>query len=230
VTDESGAQAARIVYGAWGEQLSVNDSVPGGLDVRFVGGLGVRNDSASGLIYMRHRWYDSQLGRFISRDPIGLEGGHHLYQYADGNPTTLIDPEGEEPRPNPSPSPGPPVPLNPTWGPPDFDLGCNYSDCIANCFDHYNFAGDFGAGALTVAGVSFPKKWAKRIFKIRVSGVGGITPYTGFPSIASEKLKMGRGNWLRRYGKVANRAWLAYGGYLAGAELGCLTICKAAHP
>jgi RHS repeat-associated protein len=94
VTDDTGAQAARIVYGAWGEQLSVNDSVPGGLDVRFVGGLGVRNDSASGLIYMRHRWYDASLGRFISRDPIGFEGGYNLYQYCGNNPAGAIDPSG----------------------------------------------------------------------------------------------------------------------------------------
>ena len=115
VTDDTGAQAARIVYGAWGEQLSVNDSVPGGLDVRFVGGLGVRNDSASGLIYMRHRWYDAQLGRFLSRDPIGfeddflwrsfpqkmpavdvgrLEGESNLYQYATNLPADFIDPDG----------------------------------------------------------------------------------------------------------------------------------------
>ena len=97
VTDDTGAQAARIVYGAWGEQLSVNDSVPGGLDVRFVGGLGVRNDSASGLIYMRHRWYDASLGRFLSRDPIGLDGGHNLYEYGASSPNNSVDPDGLNP-------------------------------------------------------------------------------------------------------------------------------------
>ena len=95
VTDDTGAQAARIVYGAWGEQLSVNDSVPGGLDVRFVGGLGVRNDSASGLIYMRHRWYDAQLGRFISRDPISFKSGRaNLYEYCENRPSDLVDKQG----------------------------------------------------------------------------------------------------------------------------------------
>ena len=97
VTDDTGAQAARIVYGAWGEQLSVNDSVPGGLDVRFVGGLGVRNDSATGLVWMRHRWFDSTLGRFISRDPIGHKAGANLYKYALGNPSRFVDPRGLKP-------------------------------------------------------------------------------------------------------------------------------------
>ena len=91
VTDESGAQVGRAVYGAWGETLSFNESVPGSLDVRFVGGLGVRNDAATGLIYMRHRWYDSELGRFISRDPIGFAGGLNLYRYGVNNPLTFVD-------------------------------------------------------------------------------------------------------------------------------------------
>lgn len=230
VTDSNGSQAARIIYGAWGEQLSVTDNVPGGLDVRFVGGLGVRNDSATGLVWMRHRWFDASLGRFISRDPIGLAGGHNLYQYTDGNPATLIDPEGQEPRPNPSPSPGPPVPLNPTWGPPDFDLGCNFSDCIANCFDHINVAGDLGIGTLTVVGAPIPKSIAKKVFGVRIASLGKTSPYTSAPSIASQKMKMGPRSSLRQLGRGASRAWLFYGGYLAAGELSCVAICKQAHP
>jgi RHS repeat-associated protein len=94
VTDESGAQVGRMVYGAWGETLSSSESVPGVLDVRFVGGLGVRNDAATGLIWMRHRWYDPTLNRFISRDPIGLAGGSNLYKYSANNPSTYTDPSG----------------------------------------------------------------------------------------------------------------------------------------
>ena len=94
VTDESGAQVGRMVYGAWGETLSSSESVPGVLDVRFVGGLGVRNDAATGLIWMRHRWYDPQLQRFISRDPIGLAGDSNLYKYGNNNPVSRVDPAG----------------------------------------------------------------------------------------------------------------------------------------
>ncbi|MCA9779992.1 MAG: hypothetical protein KC800_24855, partial [Candidatus Eremiobacteraeota bacterium] len=93
VTDESGAQVGRMVYGAWGETLSSSESMPGVLDVGFVGGLGVRNDAATGLIWMRHRWYDCELGRFISRDPIGLIGDTNLYRYTT-NPVSQVDPSG----------------------------------------------------------------------------------------------------------------------------------------
>jgi len=38
------------------------------------------------LYYMRHRYYLPAIGRFISRDPIGLAGGLNLYAYANDDP------------------------------------------------------------------------------------------------------------------------------------------------
>lgn len=62
----------------------------------WVGALGVRFDELTGLYYMRHRWYDPQSQRFISRDPIGLYGGGNLYGYT-GKPTNEVDPDGLNP-------------------------------------------------------------------------------------------------------------------------------------
>jgi len=45
------------------------------------------------LHYNRFRYYDADVGRFISQDPIGLMGGMNLYQYAP-NPIFWIDPLG----------------------------------------------------------------------------------------------------------------------------------------
>jgi len=39
------------------------------------------------------------LGRFVSRDPIGFHGGHHLYRYASNRPLWAADPFGLEPKP-----------------------------------------------------------------------------------------------------------------------------------
>ena len=97
VTDENGDQVGRFIFGAWGEELSATETIPGLFDNRFVGGLGCRRDSATNLIYMRHRWYDCQLQRFISRDPIGLMGGANLYEYADRNPISNVDDYGLKP-------------------------------------------------------------------------------------------------------------------------------------
>ncbi|WP_290004285.1 RHS repeat domain-containing protein [Faucicola atlantae] len=50
-------------------------------------------DTETGLHYNRFRYYDSDVGMFISRDPIGLMGGSNVFQYAP-NPTQWIDPFG----------------------------------------------------------------------------------------------------------------------------------------
>lgn len=49
---------------------------------------------ASGLQYMRNRYYDPKTGRFTQQDPIGLAGGLNLYGYAGGDPVNFSDPFG----------------------------------------------------------------------------------------------------------------------------------------
>ena len=43
-----------------------------------------------------HRFYDPDTGRYVSADPIGLDGGMNLYAYVGGDPVNLVDPEGLE--------------------------------------------------------------------------------------------------------------------------------------
>ena len=43
---------------------------------------------------MRNRYYLPAIGRFISRDPIGLTGGLNMYPYAGDDPTNVVDPYG----------------------------------------------------------------------------------------------------------------------------------------
>ncbi len=47
------------------------------------------------LYYMRGRYYDPQIARFISRDPIGIAGGLNLYAYAGDDPVDSSDPTGQ---------------------------------------------------------------------------------------------------------------------------------------
>ena len=48
------------------------------------------------LYYMRNRWYESGTGRFLSEDPIGLEGGINPYVFAGSEPINGSDPTGME--------------------------------------------------------------------------------------------------------------------------------------
>jgi RHS repeat-associated protein len=58
-------------------------------------------DRETGLHYSRFRYYDPELGCFISPDPIGLEGGLALYAYPT-DPLSEIDPLGLTPCAAPS--------------------------------------------------------------------------------------------------------------------------------
>ena len=48
----------------------------------------------SGLVYFGARWYDPNLGRFITRDPIGEVGGLNLHGFVGNDPINNVDPWG----------------------------------------------------------------------------------------------------------------------------------------
>jgi RHS repeat-associated protein len=62
------------------------------LNIRFPGQY---YDEETGLSYNDSRDYDSELGRYVESDPIGLAGGVNPYIYARGNPVVAFDRTGE---------------------------------------------------------------------------------------------------------------------------------------
>jgi len=81
----------RYTYLPFGEAQSVTSSVPN--RIRYAGR---ELEDETGLYYNNARWYDPTLHRFISQDPIGLEGGINLYSYVANDPVNFTDPSGLE--------------------------------------------------------------------------------------------------------------------------------------
>jgi RHS repeat-associated protein len=50
--------------------------------------------AGTGLHYNRMRYYDPGIGRYVSADPIGQDGGINLYSYANDAPAVTIDSDG----------------------------------------------------------------------------------------------------------------------------------------
>ncbi|MGB6367228.1 MAG: RHS repeat-associated core domain-containing protein [Thermoanaerobaculia bacterium] len=55
---------------------------------------GLEHDSETGFVYMRNRYYDPELGRFISADPLGYVDGPSAYGFAGNTPYNSRDPMG----------------------------------------------------------------------------------------------------------------------------------------
>ena len=81
--------ASRVSYDPWG---TPTESGAGALtDFGFTGHY---LDRPSGLNLPLYRGYSPSLGRWLSRDPIGIRGGSNLYGYVLNDPVELIDPDG----------------------------------------------------------------------------------------------------------------------------------------
>ncbi len=95
LVNESGTTVGEYVHDAWGVlETHTGDDSP----KTYVDGLVVHDDRAdSDLLYMRQRFYDFALGRFLNKDPIGFSGGLNLFPYGASNPVTYTDHTGLSP-------------------------------------------------------------------------------------------------------------------------------------
>ena len=92
MTDSSGNMVNKYAYDQFGNLLNVVETVPN--PFTFVGRYGVMDDD-NGLYYMRARYYDPEVGRFINKDPIRYLGGDpNLYCYVGNNSINRVDPGG----------------------------------------------------------------------------------------------------------------------------------------
>ena len=102
ILDSDGNVVISYSYNAWGEIESVSgtlaDTVGQKNPLRY---RGYYYDGETGFYYLGSRYYDSEVGRFISADdPEILEVQEdlydkNLYAYCDNNPITRIDEDGD---------------------------------------------------------------------------------------------------------------------------------------
>jgi RHS repeat-associated protein len=91
VTDAAKAIVETFEYEPYGQL--VNSTLKDG-----PGFTGHVQDAATGLTYMQQRYYDPQVGRFLSSDPVTAYdnpiSGFNRYRYAANNPYRFVDPDG----------------------------------------------------------------------------------------------------------------------------------------
>ncbi|ECI4164032.1 Rhs family protein [Salmonella enterica subsp. enterica] len=90
MTDGGGNIVWEAGYQVWGNLTHEKETRPVQQNLRFQGQY---LDRETGLHYNLYRFYDPDIGKFISGDPISLRGGINLYAYAP-NPLSWIDPLG----------------------------------------------------------------------------------------------------------------------------------------
>lgn len=91
LSDDTGNVTDRIEYSLYAlttYRVGTNDT-----PFLFNGRYGVMTDP-NGLLYMRARYYNPYLCRFISQDPSGFNAGMNWFAYANGNPVSYLDPFG----------------------------------------------------------------------------------------------------------------------------------------
>lgn len=92
VTNSSGQVVGRREYEPYGRQLSPLQISDG------PGYTGHVTDAATGMSYKQQRYYDPQIGRFLSVDPVSANsktgGNFNRYWYANNNPYKFFDPDG----------------------------------------------------------------------------------------------------------------------------------------
>jgi RHS repeat-associated protein len=93
LSDSAGVRTDAYSYDAFGAER-----MHSGTAKQPFGYAGEQQDEELGLVFLRARYYDPQVGRFASKDPfVGLDTdaqSRNRFVYADQNPVLLTDPSG----------------------------------------------------------------------------------------------------------------------------------------
>jgi RHS repeat-associated protein len=88
ISAASGMQSGRYEYGPFGEVIGKYGTLAEGNVFQF---SSKHKDIESGLLYYGYRYYDPSTGRWLSRDPIGENGGENVSAFLNNNPINYSD-------------------------------------------------------------------------------------------------------------------------------------------
>ena len=89
VTNSSQTVTGSVNFEAFGQVAGSTGSSAN--PTMYAGDWGYRNDGDAGLMHVGARYYDAQVGRFITRDTVLSE---HPYLYCEHEPVGFVDPSG----------------------------------------------------------------------------------------------------------------------------------------
>ena len=89
-TNSSQTNTATKRYDAFGNELSSSGTWQTRFD--YGGAFGYQRDDESNYKLLGHRYYDPEIGRFLTRDPI--KDGRNWYAYCENDPVRKADPSG----------------------------------------------------------------------------------------------------------------------------------------
>jgi len=92
VSASDGSPTAHYEYGPFGEPLRVTGPAAALNPFRF---SSKRTDPTTDLVLYEYRAYSPTLGRWLSRDRTGEQGGLNLHAFVSNSPMDLIDPNGD---------------------------------------------------------------------------------------------------------------------------------------
>ena len=111
IYNASGTLVAKYEYDAWGNHTVQNPDGSENTSSTFIGNINpIRYrsyyyDKETGLYYLKSRYYDPEIGRFINADDLGIltltkdyPNGIMLYNYCCNNPVMNVDEGGDMPK------------------------------------------------------------------------------------------------------------------------------------
>jgi RHS repeat-associated protein len=152
LTNSSGANAATYTYDSFGNLTASTGSLTNSF--RYTGR---EFDTETSLYYYRARYYDQNVGRFISEDPLRFRAGPNFFAYVGNNSVNRVDPRGLGPNGSPATSDGRPDPCRDAYEKSLAKAHCNfqacaddaarlYSHCVADCYEQCPGSEDLFSG------------------------------------------------------------------------------------